>query len=124
MKNKTKNISKVALKKSTLSWRFISVLLFAIFLFVKPSNANPYSIPSSASPGAIMNHNMQFDLLQKTTPELFGPTGKNGINKVNPYDKSPVYAENGVDSISPSGDNSTFGIMKTPQGDAFVIGPQ
>ncbi|MDX1921262.1 MAG: hypothetical protein SFU25_11085 [Candidatus Caenarcaniphilales bacterium] len=102
------------LKKTGL---FVSATVFQLLCINSGGSANPaFSIPPSAQAGAIMNHDMNYLMLQQRAPWVTGPSTRNE----NRYREPKVFVEEGTIP----GETSTQGMLIAPDGTGYITGDQ
>lgn len=79
--------------------------------------ANPnFSVPPSFQPGAIMNHDMNYLMLQQRTPWITNPNSRQDTK----YKEPKIYVEEGTIP----GEASAQGMLIAPDGTGYISGDE
>lgn len=101
------------MKNKLQTYITVSLTLTA-FLFPFNSLAQPV-IPPYAQPGAVMNHYMQYQMMQQRAPWTMSPTTR-------PEELEPKEIEVVIDPEVIQPRSSTQGVLKLPDGTVYITG--
>ncbi len=99
------------MKKSIIVGLIVGVSQFAL--------ANPAIIPPNYTSGAVLNHWMFQQQYNRTSPWVLGPSNTRSI-----LNEPTAEAQIEIDEDVLPSDATASGIMKTPNGKVYIVGPQ
>jgi len=101
-----------------LQKRFLKTTVFSLALFLSTGSVYAMPVSPSNTAGAIMNHNLQYMMLQQSSPWTFRPANDNDL--VHPYNRYWIYQDEDLNFEDAA---ATQGMLKDANGQTYITGP-